>query len=371
MNPADDLAWMAQAMALARRGRYGTSPNPAVGCVLVRNGQRIGEGWHRQAGGPHAEIHALQAAGDARGATAYVTLEPCSHHGRTPPCADALVAAGIARLVYGMQDPNPAVAGRGLARLAAAGIAVHGPLLEADAQALNTGFIHRMRSGLPYVIGKSAASLDGRTAMASGESQWITGPAARADVQKLRAASCAILTGIGTVLQDDPQLTVRDATLAEAGLPLRQPLRVIVDSRLRIPLSARVLAGPGQALVVYATAAADNIRALQAAGVECLQLAGADGRVDLPALLAELGRRQVNQLMVEAGSGLTGSLVQQGLLNEWWLYMAPTVLGSQAQPLAGLSLSQMAEQRRWQIRDIRRIGDDVRWQLLPAAEEQG
>ena len=372
MSIKADHEWMARAIRLAGKGRFGTSPNPNVGCVLVKNGERVGEGWHQKAGGPHAEVNALEQAGDkAEGATAYVTLEPCSHHGKTPPCAEALVKAGISRLVYGMQDPNPQVAGSGLERLQAAGIMVEGPLLEADCKNLNSGFIRRMQTGLPYVIGKTAASLDGRTAMASGESRWITGAAARNDVQKLRAASCAILAGIGTVLQDNPQLTVRDKALAEQGLALRQPLRVIADSRLRITPDAKVLQTPGKALVVYAKADDSKLKQLADAGVECLQLAGSDDKVDLSALLAELGRRQCNQLMVEAGGTLFGQMAAEGLLDEWWLYMAATLLGSTAQPLAQLPLHAMSQQIRWQISDIRRIGDDVRWQLLKTENKEG
>src|SRR5690554_444728 len=360
----NDHPFMASAITLARRGLYSTSPNPRVGCIIVnQQGEIVGQGWHEKAGLGHAEINALKAAGtQAKGATAYVSLEPCSHHGKTPPCAEALIKAGISRVVYGMQDPNPAVAGRGIALLKAAGITVDGPLLEADANALNTGFIQRMQTGKPLVISKLASSLDGRTAMASGESQWITGPQARADVQKLRAASCAMITGIGSVLLDDPQLNVRDENLAVNG-ELRQPLHVIVDSRLRIPLKAKILAGPGRCLVIHAFDHEEKEQALNAIGVECLTLAKDDGQVDLNALIAYVGEHQCNQSMVEAGAKLNGAMQQLGLIDSLWLYMAPTLLGHLAQPLMHLPLSTMAEQHRWQLGDIRQIGNDVRWHL--------
>ena len=365
MSTHSDHRHMALAIQLARRGWYGTSPNPRVGCVLVKDDHVIADGWHSVAGGPHAEAVVLEKAGQAaRGATAYVSLEPCSHHGKTPPCADALINAGIKRLVYGMRDPNPDVAGRGLEKLRQAGITVDGPLLEQNAQSLNPGFIRRMQTGKPWVIGKTAASLDGRTAMANGESQWITGAEARADVQKLRAASCAIITGIGTVLADNPQLTVRNPQLAEPGMALRQPLRVIVDSRLRIPTAANVLQSPGKALVVYARAEAEKLEQLARQGTECVQLANSAGQVDLPALLAELGKRECNEVMVEAGSTLLGAMLQLQLINQLQLYTATTLLGSNARPLAQLPLDSMAQQQRWQLQDIRRIGNDVRWQLL-------
>lgn len=364
ISPAD-YPMMVRAVQLARLGWYSTSPNPRVGCVLVNAQQQIiGEGWHQKAGSAHAEVHALNAAGRAaKGATAYVSLEPCSHHGKTPPCAEALIKAGVARVVYGMQDPNPQVAGRGIALLKAAGIDVDGPLLEADARALNEGFIQRMTTNRPRVIAKLASSLDGRTAMASGDSQWITGSQARADVQKLRAESCAMMTGIGTVLQDNPQLNVRDAQLAVNG-ELRQPLRVVLDSRLRIPLTANILAVPGQCLVVHAFDHQQKQQDLAALGVECIKLANDKGQVDLPAVIDELARRQCNQLMIEAGQQLTGAFQQAGLIDELWLYMAPTLLGSQAQPLMHLPLNNMNEQQQWQLNDIRRIGNDVRWRLI-------
>ena len=293
-----DQFFMARALRLARKGLYSTHPNPRVGCVIVRDGEIVGEGWHARAGEPHAEVHALRQAGDkARGATAYVTLEPCSHHGRTPPCADALVAAGVSRVVAAMQDPNPQVAGSGLLRLAQAGIEVASGVLESEARALNAGFIKRMESGLPFVRVKSAMSLDGRTAMASGESQWITGPAARAAVQRLRARASVVLTGADTVLADGARLTVRPDELGlnaelTALAMTRPPLRVLVDGRLRVPLSAAFYQAD-KALV--ATCAAAGARQLFLDdGHELLAVSGSNGHVDLRKLLLELAARGAN-----------------------------------------------------------------------------
>jgi diaminohydroxyphosphoribosylaminopyrimidine deaminase/5-amino-6-(5-phosphoribosylamino)uracil reductase len=355
---------MARAIQLARQGWYTTSPNPRVGCVLVKEGKIIAEGWHEQAGCGHAEIQALASAQEpVTGAIAYVTLEPCSHHGKTPPCADALIKAGIKTVVYGMQDPNPQVAGQGLARLQAAGIDVTGPVLEQDCRALNPGFIQRMETGRPRVFAKVASSLDGRTAMQSGESQWITGSAARADVQKLRAQSCAIVTGVGTVMQDNPLLTVRDESLAIAGLPLRQPLRVIVDSHLQTPEDAAILHQPGKSLLVYAEATPAKLSAMAAMGLETVCIANAEGKVDLQKLLVELGRRQCNEVMLESGAKLLGAFLQAQLVDELYLYMAPTLLGSSARPLAALPLENMSQQLRFDVKDMRNVGDDIRWQL--------
>lgn len=364
MSLANDHFFMAKAIQLAKKAWYHTSPNPRVGCVIVKNQQIIGEGWHEKAGLAHAEINALRAAGkQARGATAYVSLEPCSHTGKTPPCANALIEAGIARVVYGMQDPNPAVAGAGLKRLQEAGIEVYGPVLEADAKALNKGFIHCMQHNKPWVFSKIACSLDGRTAMASGESQWITGQEARADVQRLRAESCAIITGISTVLADNPQLNVRDQRYAFQGT-IRQPLRVIIDSRLRLPLDAKIVTTPGQCLVIHASDNSEKQQALVKQGVECIKLANANGQVDLAKVIELLAEKQCNTVMVEAGKTLNGALIQAGLIDELHIYMASTFLGSQAQPLAQLNLAQMSEQKRWKIADLRRIGDDVHWRLI-------
>jgi diaminohydroxyphosphoribosylaminopyrimidine deaminase/5-amino-6-(5-phosphoribosylamino)uracil reductase len=362
MTSPIDTQMMARALGLARRGRYSTRPNPSVGCVLVRDGAVIGEGFTRPAGGNHGEIEALQAVAngglDAKAATAYVTREPCAHQGKTGPCAQALVTAGIARCVIAMRDPNPQVSGKGIEILTAAGIEVTEGVLAGEAQAINPGFYKRMRTGLPLVRLKLAASLDGRTAMASGESQWITGAAARADVQKLRARSGAIVTGVDTVLADDPSLTVRDEAL---DIPA-QPLRVILDSQLRTPATATTLQAPGEVLIAYAAADAQTAT-LAATGAELLPLAGADGRVDLPGLLALLGGRQVNDILVECGPRLAGAFVSQGLVDELVLYIAPTLLGSDARPLLDLPIAVMAEQQRLVVLDVRQLGSDFRYTL--------
>ena len=364
---SSDQALMARALELARKGLYSTHPNPRVGCVIVRDGCIVGEGWHVRAGEPHAEVHALRQAGDqARGATAYVTLEPCSHHGRTPPCADALIAAGVARVVVAMQDPNPQVGGNGLLRLMQAGIAVQGGVLEAEARALNVGFIKRMEQGLPFVRVKLAMSLDGRTAMASGESQWITGPAARAAVQRLRARSSVVLTSAASVLADNARMTVRGAELGldaeTTALALsRTPLRVLVDGRLRLPLAAPFFqAGP--ALVV--TAVADDPR-YAAAGHELLSLPGDNGQVDLAALLRALAARGVNEILLEAGAGLIGAFARQGLVDEYQLFVAGTFLGSQARPLLDWPMDKMSEAPRLKITEMRAVGDDWRVTAIP------
>ena len=345
---------MAQALRLAELGLFSTSPNPRVGCVIARGGQIIGEGWHQRAGTPHAEVHALQQAAHlARGATAYVTLEPCSHHGRTPPCADALIAAGVTRVVAAMRDPNPQVAGRGLAQLQAAGIAVECGLLEEPARELNIGFVSRMTRGRPWVRLKAAASLDGKTALANGVSQWITGPAARQDVQAWRARACAMLTGVGTVLADDPHLNVREIETS------RQPLRVVVDSHLRTPVGAKIL--HGGALIVSAIDDPAKIKDLRNAGVEVVVLPGDSGRVDLPRLLRLLAEREVNELMVEAGVTLNGALLEAGLVDELVLYLAPMLLGDAARGLFALPvLSQMDQRKNLTLHDVRQIGTEIR-----------
>lgn len=364
-----DTRMMARALQLARRGRYSAMPNPHVGCVLVRDGEVIGEGFTRPAGGNHAEIEALQAAGDARGATAYVTLEPCSHHGKTGPCADALVAAGVRRVVAAMQDPNPLVAGQGLARLRAGGIDVDCGLLESEARQVIPGFIARMQRGRGRVRAKLAMSLDGRTAMASGESQWITGPAARRDVQRLRAMSCAVVTGVGTVLADDCALTVRPGELglpaAEAELAAqRQPLRVVLDSALRTPPGARVLAPEAATLLCHSGESAVPA-GLAGSGAELLALPRSGEGLDLDALLDTLSERQCNEILVESGPRLAGALLQAGLLDELIIYMAPALLGSRAQPLLHLPLDSMAEKVRLELADVRRVGQDWRITAVP------
>lgn len=351
---------MARALQLAERGLYTTTPNPRVGCVLVKDGQVVGEGWHERAGEPHAEAHALRAAGAAaRGATAYVTLEPCSHHGRTPPCANALIDAGVARVVAAMIDPNPAVAGQGVQLLTLAGVQVETGLLEAEARELNIGFIARMSRSRPWLRLKTATSLDGKTGLLSGESKWITGEAARRDVHRWRARSCAILTGVGTVLADDPRMNVRDVDTS------RQPLKVIVDSALRTPPEAKVLAGG--ALVIGTVDVPERRAALEAAGTEVVLLPNSHGRVDLTALLAELGRRGINEVHAEAGATLNGALLDAGLVDEWLAYYAPVVLGHAALGLFDVPpLADMAQRRSFALCEVRQLGADLRLRLRPA-----
>lgn len=346
---------MAHALQLAERGLYTTSPNPRVGCVIVREGALVGSGWHQQAGQSHAEIHALREAGDAaRGATVYVTLEPCSHHGRTPPCAEALIGAGVARVVAAMQDPNPQVAGNGLALLQGAGIATDCGLLEAQARELNAGFIKRMVMGHPWLRIKTASSLDGKTALSGGASKWITGAPARHDVHRLRARSCAILTGIGTVLADDPQLSVRGVETT------RQPLKVIVDSRLQTPPSANILSG-ASTLIVCAEPNVRRIAALEAAGAEIRCLPGDDGQVDLGALLSILAQRGINEVTTEAGATLNGALIAAGFVDEWVMYVAPLLLGDAARGLFALAEpAQLQACHKLVLQDIRQIGADMR-----------
>ncbi|MEW6313552.1 MAG: bifunctional diaminohydroxyphosphoribosylaminopyrimidine deaminase/5-amino-6-(5-phosphoribosylamino)uracil reductase RibD [Pseudomonadota bacterium] len=355
MINADDYAYMAQALRLAVRGLYTATPNPRVGCVIVRDGQVVGEGFHERVGEPHAEVHALNAAGaKARNATVYVTLEPCSHHGRTPPCADALIAAGVARVVAAMQDPNPQVAGQGLDRLRAAGVAVECGVLEHEARELNIGFVSRMTRGRPWLRVKIAASLDGRTALANGVSQWISSEAARIDAHVWRARSCAVLTGGGTVLADDPQLTVRHVATP------RQPLRVVADSELRISPQAKVLAG-GQAVVFCATSAVGKRRAIAQSGAEVVELAGPDGKVELHLMLQELARRGINEALVEAGANFNGALLQAGLVDELIVYQAPHLLGAGARGMFTLpELTAMGQRVEMEMRDVRLVGKDMR-----------
>ncbi len=361
-----DQRGMARALELARNGLYSTHPNPRVGCVIVQGAQIVGEGWHARAGEPHAEVYALRQAGaKARGATAYVTLEPCSHHGRTPPCADALIHAGVARVVVAMQDPNPQVAGSGLARLQAAGISVQCGVLEAEARVLNAGFIKRMEQGLPLVRVKLAMSLDGRTAMASGESQWITGPAARAAVQRLRARSSIVLTGADTVLADSARLTVRPDELGlnaelTALAMTRPPLRVLVDGRLRVPLSAPFYQ-VGPALVATCAAATARERFLDD-GHQLLAVSGSNGHVDLRKLLLELASRGANEVLVEAGPRLAGAFARQGLVDEFQLFMAAKFLGSGGRPLLDWPLAKMADAPALKIVEMRAVGDD--WRII-------
>ena len=329
----------------------------SVGCVLTRDGVVIGEGWHERAGEPHAEVHALRAASergmDARGTTAYVTLEPCAHFGRTPPCCESLIKAGVARVVVAMEDPNPLVAGQGLARLRAAGVAVDCGLMENEAHELNIGFVSRMTRGRPWLRMKVAASLDGKTALLNGQSQWITGPDARRDGHAWRARACAILTGIGTVKDDNPQLTVRDVETP------RQPVRVVVDSRLETPLDAKVL-GPGTLIAAAVDAGAPR-RALEARGAEVVVLPNASGKVELADLLRELGRRGMNEVHAEAGYKLNGSLLNEGLVDELLIYLAPSLMGEAAHGMFNLpELKSLCEQRKLDFTDVCRVGTDIR-----------
>jgi diaminohydroxyphosphoribosylaminopyrimidine deaminase/5-amino-6-(5-phosphoribosylamino)uracil reductase len=353
-----------------------------VGSVVVRDGVIVGEGAHWRAGEAHAEVNALTAAGEqARGATVYVTLEPCAHHGRTPPCVDALIAAGVSRVVVGMEDPNPRVAGRGLERLRAGGIVVETGVLESDVRTLNPGFIRRMRSGRPWVRVKLSSSLDGRTAMASGESKWITGPAARRDVQHWRARAGAILTGAGTVLADDPHLTVRltpAEVAADSGVDvdrfprlgaaaIRQPLRVVIDSKLQTPVSARLFDG-NPVLVLTAQDYLDSAMAevLHGAGARFESIPLRDeGRLDLSAVLERLGALEINELHVEAGAGLAGALARWGLVDEWLFYLAPCLMGSAARPLVDWPVQQMAERAELDVFAVDRIGDSLRLRAYP------
>jgi len=369
-----DHVFMARALRLAERGLYTTMPNPRVGCLLVKDGQIIGEGWHYRAGEGHAEVNALAQAGEqARAATAYVTLEPCSHTGKTGPCSEALITAGVARVVYAMEDPNPQVSGRGLEKLTAAGIEVAGPLLEDDARALNPGFVKRMEQKLPVVRCKLAMSLDGRTAMASGQSKWVTGRKAREDVQRLRAHSCAIISGIDTVLSDNASLTVR---ADELQLPnaedaaAKQPLRVILDSRLRLTRNSEILNHPSPILLVH-NGSDDNADKLDGwpEHLELIALPGKNDRIDLLALLRELARRECNEVLVEAGATLAGSFLRLGLLDEVIVYMAPKLLGSNARPLFDLPLNTMAAALPLKFRDIRAVGDDWRITAIPDMED--
>ena len=353
-----DQRHMAQALALAEHGLYGTTPNPRVGCVLVRDGAVLAEGWHARAGGPHAEAAAIAEASarglSLRGATAYVTLEPCNHQGRTPPCARALIEAGVARVVIAMADPNPTASG-GMQALREAGITVECGLLQAEAEALNPGFIARVTRQRPWVRMKIAASLDGRTALVDGRSQWITGAAARQDGHQWRARACAILTGIGTVRDDDPQLNVRDVDTT------RQPLRVVIDSRLETPLSARILQG-SKTLLLSAIDDPAREAAYAVRGVEVERVpSNAQGKTDLPLVLETLARRGINELHVEAGAKLNGSLLREGCVDELLVYLAPSVIGDTGLGMFALPpLAELAAQQRLQFTDVRQIGDDLR-----------
>lgn len=385
-----DRSAMARALELAARGLETAHPNPRVGCVVAQGEEIVGEGWHERAGEPHAEVNALRAAGPrAAGATAYVTLEPCSHHGRTPPCVDALLAARVARVIFALEDPNTRVSGRGAEALRRAGIVVDSGLMAAEAAELNPGFLKRMRCGRPWVTVKLAMSLDGRTALANGASQWITGPPAREDVQSWRARSSAILTGIGTVLADDPRLDVRLPDPPSAR-PRPQPLRVVLDARLQTPPGARMLTTGGTVLIVTAADPKQQDVELAARRAELAQrgaafeevpvsrssaapgagegdgVGSARGHLSLPDVLDRLGRREINELWVESGPRLAGALLREGLVDELILYLAPKLLGPQARPLVEMSeLRNLHDAPDFIIVETRRIGEDVRLRLRP------
>ncbi|WP_460754683.1 bifunctional diaminohydroxyphosphoribosylaminopyrimidine deaminase/5-amino-6-(5-phosphoribosylamino)uracil reductase RibD [Marinomonas epiphytica] len=365
---------MAKAIQLARKGLYTTHPNPRVGCVLIKDDVIIGHGFHRKAGEGHAEVNALAHAKEmqqsTKGATAYVTLEPCSHQGRTPPCASALIEAGVACVVYGMQDPNPKVAGNGLAMLEQAGVKVIGPVLEAECEALNPGFLKRMREGLPFIRVKMAMSLDGRTAMESGESQWITGPDARLDVQRWRAQSDAIVTGIGSVLMDNPSMTVRIDENDQDSDPqlVRQPLRVIMDTALSILPEAKILYPSSQACVfaMQEEVEPEHLKVLQDKGVSVRFVEpDEDDRLDLVAAMEQLADSGINEVLVEAGAELAGGFLQAGLVDELIVYMAPKLLGSSARPLFSLPLDEMAHALDLDLMATRQVGQDIRLTYRP------
>jgi diaminohydroxyphosphoribosylaminopyrimidine deaminase/5-amino-6-(5-phosphoribosylamino)uracil reductase len=377
-----DRTAMARALQLAERGLQTTHPNPRVGCVIAQGEQIVGEGWHERAGEPHAEVNALRAAAEkAVGATAYVTLEPCSHHGRTAPCVDALIAARVSRVVFAVEDPNPRVSGRGAEALRRAGVAVDSGLMATEAAELNAGFLKRMRSGRPWVTVKLAMSLDGRTALANGASQWITGPAAREDVQLWRARSSAILTGIGTILADDPRLDVR-LSQPRGGRPRLQPLRVVLDTRLQMPVNAQLLRSEGSVLIMTAANHGGNEVAIAARRAELVErgaaieevsasgpgTAPAEGSrsLSLPDVLDRLARRQINELWVEAGARLAGALLREGLVDELVVYLAPKLLGPQARPLIEMGeLRELRDAPQFLVLDAVPIGEDVRLRLRP------
>jgi diaminohydroxyphosphoribosylaminopyrimidine deaminase/5-amino-6-(5-phosphoribosylamino)uracil reductase len=355
MIGAADREFTRQALDLAARGLYTTTPNPRVGCVIVKDGGAVGTGWHEKAGMPHAEVLALKAAGErARGATLYVNLEPCSHHGRTPPCVDAVIAAGIKRVVAAMQDPNPKIAGSGFAKLRAAGVEVESGLMEDEARELNIGFVARMTRGRPWVRMKIAASLDGRTALANGKSQWITGEAARADGHRWRARACAILTGHGTVRDDDPQLNVRGVETP------RQPLKIVVDSRFETPLSARLLKD-GKTLVAGAVNETKRIEGLRSAGADTVIIPNDRGKVELFKLMEELASRELNEIHVEGGAKLNGSLLEAGVVDELLVYLAPSVIGNSGRGMFDLpELTELSRIKGLEIRALERVGEDIR-----------
>lgn len=369
MNSALDTAMMARALQLAALGQYSAMPNPHVGCVLLRDGEVIGEGFTQPAGGNHAEIEALNQCEDAIGATAYVTLEPCSHQGKTGPCADALIAAGITRVVIALEDSNPEVNGKGIEKLRAEGVEVSSGLLAAEASELIPGFISRMSTGRPRIRAKLAMSMDGRTAMASGESQWITGPGARADVQRLRAMSCAIVTGVGTVLSDDCSLTVRADELdlddeASVLAAQHQPLRVVLDSNLRTPTGSKILDACSSTIIFHDKDCAIP-DALLGSADKLQGLTNGPQGLDLAEMVNELSRRQCNEILVESGPRLAGAMLQAGLLDELIVYMAPLLMGDKARPLFELPLDLMSQKVQLDVHDVRKIGQDWRFTARP------
>ena len=363
-----DFEFMAKALKLAAKGKNTCMPNPAVGCIISKNGRIIGEGWHEKSGEDHAEVSALKSLNSsAKGSTVYVTLEPCSYHGRTGSCVDMLIKSGVSRVVFGMTDPNPKVCGQGIMELEKAGILVEGPILESEAQYLNRGYIKRHQDGLPWLTIKMAMSIDGRTAMSDGKSQWITGIYAREDVQKIRAESCAIITGIGTILQDDPSLTVRykksekisrlkDASKSLNSLPLKQPLRVVVDSELKLPENAKILSSPGHVLIASAIAG----QTFTSAQLDTVCLANREGKVDLLKLIKILAEKECNNVLIESGPTLAGAFMQMGLVDELIIYMAPKLLGNISRPLLCLPFIHLAQGIKLDIKDTRLVGEDIR-----------
>ena len=352
----EDYKFMSRAIDLAKRGMNTTTPNPRVGCVIVKDNEIVGEGWHVRAGEAHAEIHALNEAGkNTKAATVYVTLEPCSHHGKTPPCSEALIKAGVEKVVIAMQDPHSKVDGEGIQKLVDAGIKVATGLLEKQAEDLNPGFIKRMRTGRPYVRLKLAMSLDGRTAMASGESKWITSAAAREDVQRLRAQSCAIITGVGTVLADDPSMNVRLEGFE------RQPLRVVVDTNLSMPATAKMLSLPGDTIVMTCAEDEDVVEQLTQAGARIINMPYCNTNVSLAAVLDTLGEMSINDVLIETGATLSGGMLQDGLIDELIVYMAPILMGDSAKGLFQLpGLESIADKVQLEITDMRAVGCDWR-----------
>jgi diaminohydroxyphosphoribosylaminopyrimidine deaminase/5-amino-6-(5-phosphoribosylamino)uracil reductase len=374
MSSDSDHRHMARAIRLARKGRYSTHPNPCVGCVLVKSGKVVGEGYHRRAGEPHAERNALADAGsEAEGSTVYVTLEPCSHHGRTPPCADGLIEAGVKRVVAAMADPNPLVAGQGFDKLRAAAIEVETGVMQSQAEALNPGYIKRMRHGMPYVRCKLAMSLDGRTAMANGESQWITSAAAREDVHRLRARSAAILTGAGTMQADDPSMNVRltaDQLGLEPDLHPPHPIRVVLDPDLTTSPNAKMLQQPGPVLLICSAASRLRAGPLEAAGAQIVTLPVQNDRLDLDEVLRFLATEEVNEVLLESGAVLAGAMLEAGLVDELVVYLAPHIMGNAARGLFHLpALLQMSDRVALTIKEVRQVGDDIRITAIPAPRQ--